>query len=68
MKELPQYNDQTKRILDLERELAAANRKIQRLVEIGDRLAMAAGENPHKGSLVTRWNDEWTEAKEEKAS
>lgn len=52
----------------LERELAAANRKIQRLVEIGDRLAMSADENPYNGSLVTQWNDERTAAKEEKAS
>lgn len=52
----------------LERELAAANRKIQRLVEIGDRLAMAADENPYNGIFVTQWNDERTAAKEEKAS
>lgn len=50
----------------LERELAVANCKIQRLVEIGDRLAMSADENPYNGSLVTQWNDERTAAKEEK--
>ena len=49
----------------LERELAAANRKIHRLVEIGNSLAIAADENPYNGSLVTQWNDEWTAAKEE---
>ena len=50
----------------LERELATANRKIQRLVEIGDMLAMSADENPYNGSLVTQWNDERTSAKGEK--
>lgn len=42
---------------DLERELAAANRKIQRLVEAGDKVdAFCVDENAHL---------EWTAAKEE---